>query len=52
MLRLFGASDATYPFAEEYFTAYLCGTFFALAASGLNPVYHLPGALPKSAWPR
>mgnify|MGYP003251994261 CR=1 FL=1 len=36
MLRLFGASDATYPFAEEYFTAYLCGTFFALAASGLN----------------
>ena len=35
MLRLFGASDATY-FAEEYFTAYLCGTFFALAASGLN----------------
>ena len=32
----FGASDATYPFAEEYFTAYLCGTFFALAASGLN----------------
>ena len=36
MLRLFGASDATYPYAEEYFTAYLCGTFFALAASGLN----------------
>ena len=36
MLRLFGASDATYPFAEEYFTAYLWGTFFALASSGLN----------------
>ena len=36
MLRLFGASDATYPYAEEYFTAYLWGTFFALAASGLN----------------
>ena len=36
MLRLFGASDATYSYAEEYFTAYLCGTFFALAASGLN----------------
>ena len=36
MLRLFGASDATYPYAEKYFTAYLCGTFFALAASGLN----------------
>ena len=36
LLYAFGASDATYPFAEEYFTAYLCGTFFALAASGLN----------------
>ena len=36
MLRLFGASDATYPYAEKYFTAYLSGTFFALAASGLN----------------
>lgn len=36
MLRLFGASDATYPYAEAYFTAYLCGTFFALAATGLN----------------
>ena len=36
MLRLFGASDATYPYAQRYFTAYLCGTFFALAATGLN----------------
>lgn len=36
MLRLFGASDATYPYAEAYFTAYLCGTLFALAATGLN----------------
>ena len=36
MLRLFGASDATYAYAREYFTAYLWGTFFALAAGGLN----------------
>ena len=36
MLRAFGASGATYPFAERYFTVYLCGTFFALAATGLN----------------
>lgn len=36
MLRLFGASDATYPYAQSYFTAYLWGTFFALAAAGLN----------------
>ena len=36
MLYLFGASDATYGYAEEYFTAYLSGTLFALAATGLN----------------
>ena len=36
LLYAFGASDATYSYAQEYFTAYLCGTFFALAASGLN----------------
>ena len=36
MLRLFGASEATYPCAEAYFTVYMCGTLFALLASGLN----------------
>lgn len=36
MLRLFGASDATYPYADAYFTIYLLGTPFALLASGLN----------------
>lgn len=36
MLRLFGASGATYPFADRYFTIYLCGTVFALLSSGLN----------------
>ena len=36
MLRLFGASPVTYPYAETYFTIYLCGTVFALMASGLN----------------
>ena len=36
MLRLFGASEATYPCAEAYFTVYICGTLFALLASGLN----------------
>ena len=36
MLRLFGANDATYPYAEAYFTLYLLGTPFALLASGLN----------------
>ena len=36
MLRLFGASEAIYPCAEAYFTVYICGTLFALLASGLN----------------
>ena len=36
MLRLFGASEATSPCAEAYFTVYMCGTLFALLASGLN----------------
>ena len=36
MLRLFGASDATYPSADAYFTTYIAGTLFALMATGLN----------------
>ena len=36
MLRFFGASDATYPYADAYFTVYLTGTVFALLAAGLN----------------
>lgn len=36
MLRLFGASDTTYPYAEKYFVIYISGTIFALIASGMN----------------
>lgn len=36
MLRLFGASDATYPYAARYFTVYIWGTVFALLATGMN----------------
>ena len=36
VLYLFGASDATYPYADAYFTTYLMGTVFALLATGLN----------------
>lgn len=36
MLRLFGASDVTYPYAEDYFVIYISGTIFALLASGMN----------------
>ena len=34
MLRYFGASDTTYPYANTYFSIYLTGTFFALMARG------------------
>ena len=36
MLRLFGASDVTYPYAEKYFIIYISGTIFALLSSGMN----------------
>lgn len=36
MLYLFGASNATYPYADTYFTIYVCGTIFSLLATGLN----------------
>lgn len=36
MLRTFGASDATWPYANTYFSIYLAGTVFALMATGMN----------------
>ena len=36
MLRFFGASDTTYPYANTYFSIYLAGTFFALMSTGMN----------------
>lgn len=36
MLRLFGASGETYPYAEAYFTVYAAGTVFALMSTGMN----------------
>ena len=36
MLLVFGASEATLPYAMPYFTTYLMGTPFALMATGLN----------------
>ena len=36
LLMLFGASGATFPFANTYLTIYTIGTFFALMATGLN----------------
>lgn len=36
MLRLFGASETTLPFARTYFTIYLTGTCFSLLATGMS----------------
>lgn len=36
VLLLFGASEATLPYAMSYYTLYLCGTPFALLATGMN----------------
>ena len=36
MLMFFGASEVTYPYAEEYFSIYLCGTVFNLLSLGMN----------------
>ena len=36
MLRLFGASEKLFPYANEYFSIYLIGIVFSLVATGLN----------------
>ena len=36
LLRWFGASDASFPYADTYLTIYTCGTFFALLSMGMN----------------
>lgn len=36
MLLTFGASEVTYPYADTYFTVYLCGTAFNLLSLGMN----------------
>ena len=37
ILYLFGASDATFPYAGDYMTIYLCGTLFVMVSLGMNP---------------
>lgn len=36
LLRWFGASEVTYPYANTYMTIYTLGTFFALLSMGMN----------------
>ena len=43
MLYLFGASDVTYPYANEYLTIYLLGTLFVMTGLGMNSFVNSQG---------
>lgn len=43
ILYLFGASDATYPYADAYMTVYLLGTVFVMIGLGMNPFINAQG---------
>ncbi len=43
MLYCFGASDATFPYADSYLTIYLCGTVFVMIGLGMNPFISAQG---------
>ena len=43
MLYAFGASDATFPYADEYLTLYLLGTLFVMVSLGMNPFINAQG---------
>jgi len=43
ILYLFGASDDTFPYANDYMTIYLCGTLFVMISLGMNPFINSQG---------
>lgn len=43
ILYLFGASNATFPFARDYLTIYSSGTLFVMIGLGLNPFINAQG---------
>lgn len=43
ILYLFGASDATYPYAGQYMMIYLIGTLFVMISLGMNPYINNQG---------
>ena len=43
MLYLFGASDNTYPYADQYVTIYLLGSLFVMAGLGMNSFINSQG---------
>lgn len=43
ILRLFGASDVSFPYADEYLSIYLLGTLFVMVSLGMNPFINAQG---------
>ena len=43
ILYLFGASDATYPYADAYITIYLLGSLFVMVGLGMNSFINSQG---------
>ncbi len=43
LLRIFGASDATYPFARQYAVIYLSGNIFVMIGFGMNGFINCQG---------
>ena len=43
ILYLFGASDATFPYADDYLTVYVLGTVFVMVGLGMNPFINAQG---------
>lgn len=43
ILRLFGASADTFPYADGYMSVYLCGTLFMMVSLGMNPFINAQG---------
>lgn len=48
MLYAFGASDSSYPYAKDYLTIYLIGTFFSIISLGLNQFLSAQGESVKA----
>ena len=43
LLYLFGASEATYPYADQFITIYICGTLFVMTSLGMNNFINAQG---------
>ncbi|HKL78821.1 MAG TPA: MATE family efflux transporter [Mobilitalea sp.] len=43
LLYLFGASDATYPYANDYITIYMLGSIFVMVGLGMNTYINAQG---------